>query len=215
MFLETSAKTALNVEEAFINTARAIHGKIASGAFDVSNESYGIKVGQMGRGLQVGGLAGIWLAGWQTTLASAVAGGWLEGSRLQGWLVCWRRCGWQALFFASQTPLSPPPPPSAGWLWCRRRGGGAGHCAARRAGAAADQLLLLLSGPVRVGGSSWRGAPAAGFQPLQAAVRPRTSFLLTFFSLSLLSLLPLCRLQLTALAAASRPVFLPLLHCVH
>lgn len=49
MFLETSAKTALNVEEAFINTARAIHGKIASGAFDVSNESYGIKVlGQPG-----------------------------------------------------------------------------------------------------------------------------------------------------------------------
>ena len=45
MFLETSAKTALNVEEAFINTARAIHAKIASGAFDVSNESYGIKVG--------------------------------------------------------------------------------------------------------------------------------------------------------------------------
>ena len=44
MFLETSAKTALNVEEAFINTARAIHAKIASGAFDVSNESYGIKV---------------------------------------------------------------------------------------------------------------------------------------------------------------------------
>ena len=45
MFLETSAKTALNVEEAFINTARAIHSKIASGVFDVSNESYGIKVG--------------------------------------------------------------------------------------------------------------------------------------------------------------------------
>jgi Ras-related protein Rab-2A len=45
VFLETSAKTALNVEEAFINTARAIHGKIQSGAFDVSNESYGIKVG--------------------------------------------------------------------------------------------------------------------------------------------------------------------------
>jgi hypothetical protein len=44
VFLETSAKTALNVEEAFINTARAIHGKIQSGAFDVSNESYGIKV---------------------------------------------------------------------------------------------------------------------------------------------------------------------------
>jgi hypothetical protein len=44
VFLETSAKTALNVEEAFINTARVIHGKIQSGVFDVSNESYGIKV---------------------------------------------------------------------------------------------------------------------------------------------------------------------------
>lgn len=31
--------------QAFINTARAIYEKIASGAFDVSNESYGIKVG--------------------------------------------------------------------------------------------------------------------------------------------------------------------------
>ncbi|KAK2079618.1 hypothetical protein QBZ16_002013 [Prototheca wickerhamii] len=45
VFLETSAKTALNVEEAFIGTARAIHDKIASGVIDVSNESYGIKVG--------------------------------------------------------------------------------------------------------------------------------------------------------------------------
>ncbi|KAI3435518.1 hypothetical protein D9Q98_001584 [Chlorella vulgaris] len=45
VFLETSAKTAVNVEEAFINTARAIHSKIQSGVFDVSNESYGIKVG--------------------------------------------------------------------------------------------------------------------------------------------------------------------------
>jgi Ras-related protein Rab-2A len=45
IFLETSARTALNVEEAFINTAREIYGKIQSGALDVSNESYGIKVG--------------------------------------------------------------------------------------------------------------------------------------------------------------------------
>jgi hypothetical protein len=55
VFLETSAKTALNVEEAFINTARAIHGNIASGAFDVSNESYGIKVREGGRGCRGGG----------------------------------------------------------------------------------------------------------------------------------------------------------------
>lgn len=45
VFMETSAKTAHNVEDAFINTARKIHEKIESGIFDVSNESYGIKVG--------------------------------------------------------------------------------------------------------------------------------------------------------------------------
>ena len=44
IFLETSARTAHNVEEAFINTAREIYKKIADGVFDVSNESYGIKV---------------------------------------------------------------------------------------------------------------------------------------------------------------------------
>jgi len=38
VFLETSAKTAHNVEDAFINTARAIYGKIEQGVFDVANE---------------------------------------------------------------------------------------------------------------------------------------------------------------------------------
>jgi Ras-related protein Rab-2A len=33
------------VEEAFVNTARTIHDKIAQGVYDVSNESNGIKVG--------------------------------------------------------------------------------------------------------------------------------------------------------------------------
>ena len=45
VFMETSAKTAHNVEEAFINTASNIYTKIEQGVFDVSNESYGIKVG--------------------------------------------------------------------------------------------------------------------------------------------------------------------------
>jgi len=47
IFLETSAKTAANVEEAFINTAKKIYEKIQKGAFDVTNESYGIKIGPM------------------------------------------------------------------------------------------------------------------------------------------------------------------------
>ncbi len=38
VFLETSAKNADNVQDAFINTARKIYEKIESGAFDVSNE---------------------------------------------------------------------------------------------------------------------------------------------------------------------------------
>ncbi|XP_065017781.1 ras-related protein RABB1c-like [Musa acuminata AAA Group] len=45
IFMETSAKTAQNVEEAFINTAAAIYKKIQDGMLDVSNESSGIKVG--------------------------------------------------------------------------------------------------------------------------------------------------------------------------
>lgn len=45
IFLETSAKTAYNVEQAFIHTAEEIHGNIESGKIDVTNESHGIKVG--------------------------------------------------------------------------------------------------------------------------------------------------------------------------
>lgn len=45
VFLETSAKTAHNVEEAFINTARKIHEKIESGDVDANNETFGIKIG--------------------------------------------------------------------------------------------------------------------------------------------------------------------------
>ena len=48
IFLETSAKTAFNVENAFVNTAEKIHNNILSGAIDVSNESHGIKVGMAG-----------------------------------------------------------------------------------------------------------------------------------------------------------------------
>ncbi|KAL2476578.1 Glucose-1-phosphate adenylyltransferase small subunit [Abeliophyllum distichum] len=48
IFMEASAKTAQNVEEAFIKTASMIYKKIQDGAFDVSNESFGIKVGYGG-----------------------------------------------------------------------------------------------------------------------------------------------------------------------
>jgi len=45
IFLETSAKTAYNVEEAFLKTAQLIYEKIESGVIDVNNESLGIKKG--------------------------------------------------------------------------------------------------------------------------------------------------------------------------
>ena len=38
IFLETSAKTAANVEEAFVNSAREIYKKIQDGVMDVNNE---------------------------------------------------------------------------------------------------------------------------------------------------------------------------------
>lgn len=50
IFMETSAKTAFNVEQAFINTAEKIHENILSGVIDVSNDSHGIKVGMAASG---------------------------------------------------------------------------------------------------------------------------------------------------------------------
>mmetsp|Transcript_12541 Transcript_12541/g.27762 ORF Transcript_12541/g.27762 Transcript_12541/m.27762 type:complete len:212 (-) Transcript_12541:135-770(-) len=45
IFRETSAKTAQNVEEAFIQTARKIHQNIQDNVYDLNSESSGIKVG--------------------------------------------------------------------------------------------------------------------------------------------------------------------------
>lgn len=45
IFLETSAKTAQNVEEAFLQTAQKIYDNIQSGQYDLSNDAHGIKVG--------------------------------------------------------------------------------------------------------------------------------------------------------------------------
>merc|ERR1712203_1015844 len=45
LFLETSAKTAYNVEEAFMNPAKKIFEKIKQGDYDVSNDAHGVKIG--------------------------------------------------------------------------------------------------------------------------------------------------------------------------
>lgn len=47
IFLETSAKSAANVELAFINTAEKVYEKIKSGAYDPSREGNGVKLGVM------------------------------------------------------------------------------------------------------------------------------------------------------------------------
>eukprot|EP00640_Fibrocapsa_japonica_P005028 CAMPEP_0113937722 /NCGR_PEP_ID=MMETSP1339-20121228/4284_1 /TAXON_ID=94617 /ORGANISM="Fibrocapsa japonica" /LENGTH=211 /DNA_ID=CAMNT_0000940595 /DNA_START=65 /DNA_END=700 /DNA_ORIENTATION=- /assembly_acc=CAM_ASM_000762 len=54
IFLETSAKTAENVEAAFIKTAEKIYENILSGVYDVTNEAHGIKVGMAGSGYSAG-----------------------------------------------------------------------------------------------------------------------------------------------------------------
>ncbi|EGI64416.1 Ras-related protein Rab-2 [Acromyrmex echinatior] len=58
VFMETSAKTAANVEEAFINTAKEIYEKIQEGVFDINNEANGIKIGPQHSPTSPGGLAG-------------------------------------------------------------------------------------------------------------------------------------------------------------
>mmetsp|Transcript_10080 Transcript_10080/g.10028 ORF Transcript_10080/g.10028 Transcript_10080/m.10028 type:complete len:97 (-) Transcript_10080:56-346(-) len=45
MFLETSAKTANNVESAFLDTANAIYGRVKEGAIDVTSETCGVRMG--------------------------------------------------------------------------------------------------------------------------------------------------------------------------
>jgi len=45
IFMETSAKTAFNVEEAFINTSKIIYDNIEKGVYDLTDENNGIKLG--------------------------------------------------------------------------------------------------------------------------------------------------------------------------
>jgi Ras-related protein Rab-2A len=47
IFLETSAQSAYNVEDAFHGTAQKIYENIQSGVYDVNNEAHGIKPGNM------------------------------------------------------------------------------------------------------------------------------------------------------------------------
>lgn len=63
IFMETSAKTAANVEEAFIQTAKLIYQKIQQGIFDIKNETSGIKIGPQhtsgGQGAAGGSAGGV------------------------------------------------------------------------------------------------------------------------------------------------------------
>jgi len=62
VFMETSAKTASNVENAFIKTAESIYEKIKEGLYDPSREGNGVKLGVMANGgantAKVGGSGG-------------------------------------------------------------------------------------------------------------------------------------------------------------
>ena len=45
IFLETSAKTSFNVEQAFLQTSQMIYDNIDRGVYDLSNDRSGIRVG--------------------------------------------------------------------------------------------------------------------------------------------------------------------------
>jgi len=58
LFIETSAKTATNVDNAFMSVADTIYGKIEDGTIDLKNESLGIKLGsEAAGGVDVGARA--------------------------------------------------------------------------------------------------------------------------------------------------------------
>ena len=61
LFMEASAKSAFNVDEAFIESAKQILGRIENHEYDLSSESCGIKIGNANyqdKGLRRGGSGG-------------------------------------------------------------------------------------------------------------------------------------------------------------
>lgn len=48
IFMETSAKTRVNVEAAFVGTSQKIYENIDKGLYDLTNEKSGIRVGNEG-----------------------------------------------------------------------------------------------------------------------------------------------------------------------
>mmetsp|Transcript_14167 Transcript_14167/g.10216 ORF Transcript_14167/g.10216 Transcript_14167/m.10216 type:complete len:201 (+) Transcript_14167:39-641(+) len=55
IFMETSAKTSFNVEEAFLETSKLIYGNIDKGIYDLSSEKSGIRVGNESYQVTAGG----------------------------------------------------------------------------------------------------------------------------------------------------------------
>jgi Ras-related protein Rab-2A len=80
IFLEASAKTAANVEDAFVKTAAKIYDNIQKGIYDIRNDSSGIKLGVAAQQPGTGGTA----AGTRPGAGGAAAGGAAAGGAASG-----------------------------------------------------------------------------------------------------------------------------------
>eukprot|EP01127_Copromyxa_protea_P002782 TRINITY_DN12733_c0_g1_i1.p1 TRINITY_DN12733_c0_g1~~TRINITY_DN12733_c0_g1_i1.p1 ORF type:complete len:212 (-),score=42.96 TRINITY_DN12733_c0_g1_i1:80-715(-) len=58
LYIETSAKTAANVDEAFVSCTQQIYEKIKTNGIDFTSETSGVKLGPMFTGQQAGGNGG-------------------------------------------------------------------------------------------------------------------------------------------------------------